>query len=65
MAKDTKFVLIDDEGDVNTFESENDLEEYLQDMEYDQDALDVTQVFAYTKEYRVKAKGYELEEVEE
>ena len=66
MAKtDTKYVLMDDDGNIERFDTEADLEEYLKDQDWDMDELENVNVFSYSKEYRVITNGYELEEVEE
>lgn len=62
---EAKFVLIDEANDVfETFESEEELEEYLEEEGYDEDEVEDLRVFKIETEYKVNAdSSYELEEV--
>jgi hypothetical protein len=62
---DAVYVLLDGDTDsFELFETEEDLEEYLEDNDYDEEMLENVRVFSLDEEYTVTFdKKYILEEV--
>lgn len=61
----TQYILIDDSTEEHfIFASEEELEEFLEDREYDEDTLEDVRVYRVDKEYEVEANSsFELKEV--
>lgn len=59
-----EYVLLNEEnGTFETFDSEEDLQEFLEEEGFDTDETKELRVLSVDTEYRVNVKSYELEEV--